>query len=71
MLYSAYMDSDLSHKSKLSDTNPGSLTIPSPLAFAEGLFTLKMNNFRKVCYISNIISYRKLDLTIVEGKIKI
>ena len=27
----------LSHKSPHSDTNPGSLTISSPLAFAEGL----------------------------------
>jgi len=27
-----------SHKSTLSDTNPGSQTIISPLAFAEGLF---------------------------------
>jgi hypothetical protein len=28
----------LSHKSTLSDINPGSLSISSPLAFAEGLF---------------------------------
>jgi len=52
---SGKIKNDISRPDPVISSSPGSLLIPSPLAFAEGLFILKYFTKKEGFLISNIV----------------